>query len=356
VITNKIHTTYRQTNAVNGRLQSGGGKQEPDKYNSQNIPRKKKIRECFGTEKGYSLTTLDLEGAEAITMAAKAKDYKLYKLVNGDIHSHLSTIGRKNIFLYRAGDALGLWDNLPDANGEVKRHTMYSKVYNFNYRCKNVKTIESIKKSNKTEVVKNYNSYLTFNVSRTENAERRQSDKNLTFGAVYGCKPKKAAKIIDVSIQEGLIYLNTIKKELPVTFEMVENNVKKALEDGYLVINDRTNSIIWFPSVIDSKKHNYQLDDSSKWEIEGQARNIPISGTQADMLKEAMVEIDSYFVKNKLPCLIIAQVHDELVVKHPTEMTEIPRIVSNIMKTTCNKYLNDFKIETQYNTLLTWTK
>jgi DNA polymerase I-like protein with 3'-5' exonuclease and polymerase domains len=376
-ITGKIHTIYRQAKAVNGRLQSGGGKKESDKFNSQNIPRKKTIRQCFGTDEGYSISTVDLSGAEAITMASKAQDFKLKRLVEADIHSHLATIGFKNIYLYRAGLDLGLWDN----NEEGVRHRPFQKVYNFFKRKNNSKILHLLEITTERKAKENYNLYKTFYVDKKHNAHFRQSCKNLTFGGIYGCKPKKAAKTIDVSREEGLVYLNTAKSEIPDVYNLVESNVKKALTDGFLVLNSRTNSRIWFPLVLDAKKNKYDIDDSVKYQVEGQARNIPISGTQADMIKEAMVEIGSFIEKNKLDCKILIQVHDELVVKHPlnmdgvseewkakphyvtftydngkTKLVSFAEFTALTMEKVCNRYLVNMTMNTERNTLLTWTK
>lgn len=102
-ITGKIHTIYRQCDADTGRFQSGGGKNEPDKYNSQNIPREKDYRKCFKVNNRlYSVNTCDYSGAELIVMASHAQDHRLLELSKGDMHSHMATKSWKNVFAYRA--------------------------------------------------------------------------------------------------------------------------------------------------------------------------------------------------------------------------------------------------------------
>ena len=49
---------------------------------------------------------------------------------------------------------------------------------------------------------------------------------------------------------------------------------------------------MYFPSVLDCIKQDIPLDFYIKKDIAGVARNAPIQGTQADMMKDAMVRID----------------------------------------------------------------
>ena len=161
-----------------------------------------------------------------------------------------------------------------------------------------------------------------------------------------------------ISREEGGVYIRTVKSEIPDTFKLVENNVRKALRYGYLILNERTNSRIWFPAVIQSIKYGFDLDFKDKIKIDGKARNIPISGTQADMLKEAMVEIQYDIDKNNWDCRLLGQVHDELIYKFPEtkEYDFFPQYVADKMCTTANLYLNNVKMGADYEVKYTWTK
>ena len=111
-VSGKIHTVFRQCFAVTGRMQSGGGKKEPEKFNAQNIPASNwegkldvRRRHCFtvDTEK-YSVLTADYSGAELIVMASHAQDFRLLELSKGDMHSHFATVCWRAIFAFRANN------------------------------------------------------------------------------------------------------------------------------------------------------------------------------------------------------------------------------------------------------------
>lgn len=339
-ITEKIHTIYRQCSAVNGRLQSGNTKEGC--INIQNIPAQKKFRESFGTDEGYSIVTIDLSGAEVTVMADKANDTKLFELaMKGDIHSTFAQAGWRNIFQDRANRV----ENF-DMERYIDPGDGFNVIDNPNFMKPRPEWIELQTKASH------------FIVSKTENAEtHRKPCKNLSFGVIYGCHKKKAGRTINVSADEGQIYINTIKKEIPKTIKMVENNVQLALKQGYLILNTRTNSRIWFPKVINSIRNKSNLDFMDKIEVDGQARNTPISGTQADMIKESMVVIYNYIKENKIDSLLLAQVHDELLYKIPDSILEwFPHKIKELLLETSNKYLTNIKIEATMEVKKVWTK
>jgi DNA polymerase-1 len=62
--------------------------------------------------------------------------------------------------------------------------------------------------------------------------------------------------------------------------------------------------------------------------------NMPIQGSQADMIKRAMVRIHGEFSRRDLTSRMIMQVHDELVFEvDPGELEEVKEIVHHEMTT-----------------------
>lgn len=66
---------------------------------------------------------------------------------------------------------------------------------------------------------------------------------------------------------------------------------------------------------------------------EREAINMPIQGTAADVIKLAMIELDTFFREKNLKSRMLLQVHDELVFEvHKTEKDMVEKHVRSIME------------------------
>lgn len=407
-VTKRLHTEFRQANAVNSRFQSGGGNRQPDKYNAQNIPRKKKFRHCFKGElingEEPSIVTCDLSGAEVAILCDKSNDKNLYEwaIKQDDTHSPMVQNVWRNIFLYRAGKIAKAWFT-PQGYKTLKDRPEVTTL---------------LKKSKNSEVIHWYNLSKTFIVSKKENKAYRQAGKNGTFGGLYGMKAAKAAETfngtdselmkidpnytpVNVNKEEGQIILMAQKAVIPDAYRFVESNVRLAFSQGYIQYDNRSKSRIWFPEVLKLFKEieeehlevyelatptiaylgkgkyicvetdlEYELEYRFMKDVDGQARNVPISGTQSDCIKEAIVAICNYIEDNNLKDVKwLSQVHDELVFSMPKaidgqseeyhnseEKFNFPEFVKNAMTRAASKHMNFVKMGAEYDVLNSWTK
>ena len=343
-ITNNIHTLFRTETAITGRLQSGGGKHDKECVNFQNLPRDPSFRTPFTVENPltHNILTIDLAGAEVVIMCDKAHDIKLYKwaVEQDDAHSPIATKCWRMIFLYRAGLANSSWKTAEQM-----------------IACENkLQTLFNIKHSKIPDVIFNYNLYCTFLIDKHNNKSMRTDFKPITFGTVYGMYPNKCARSLNIKVEEAKVVLTTIKTTIPDTFKMVEDNVNFALSNGFLKLNDRSNNLIHFKEVKDSILLGKSIEYDLEVKVSGIARNAPIQGTQADMIKESLIAVHSYNVHNKLDSQILNTVHDELVIKFNVDIPDYGETIKKLMCDTCNQYLNYYKISADYHVAKTWVK
>ncbi len=362
-VTGKIHTIYRQCHAITGRLQSGGGKNDPHKINSQNIPRDNMYRTCFHGGEDYNVVTCDLSGAETVIMADKAHDMVLYDLAikKDDIHSPVAQTCWRNVHLFRAGTYSMFWSNSKEF---WEKKESFSEVY------VTPKGLEDYNKSKELIITKIINKLL------------RTDFKAITFGTVYGMYAKKCANQLNISIEEGQIIIDTIKRMIPATFEMVENNVIFGMGiksyngwqrhgKGYVILNNYSNNTVFLPPIYNLRKYKIEPEFRDIKEWEGVCRNAPIQGTQADMLKLAMVRLYKYIKDKELDAFIMIQVHDELVVKYNKKYKDtkfeynnkqlsFAEIVQHHMIDAANEFLSDpekfISMKADYEDTITWVK
>ena len=66
------------------------------------------------------------------------------------------------------------------------------------------------------------------------------------------------------------------------------------------------------------------------------ARNMPIQGTAADIIKIAMIKVDKRIDDEKLDARLILQVHDELIVESSeADSKKVLKIVTEEMENAC---------------------
>lgn len=352
-VTGKLHTIYRQCHAVTGRFQSGGGKREPDKFQSQNVPARLDYRSCFIAPEGWSLGTSDYSGAELIVMASHAQDFKLISLSKIDMHSYMATLCWQAVYRHRAGKINKQLKTMVGGIADMLREEWH-------------KYVKMAKE---------------FVVTKTDPPGYRKGFKGMTFGAIYGMYSKKAGETLNVPKEEGGIILKVIEAELPDTFNMVKAASAAAVKQGYIINNYRTNSRAWFPNLIKQIKGEINKDthflEISKEESD--ARNMRIQGTQADFVKEASVVLGTYYRKRKLKAKILLWVHDEVVDKvhnsllleHNSDIdkkllphkfkkgkfyVDIADAKNDIMVTIANKYLHNVTITADHHYGKTWIK
>ncbi len=344
--TGNVHTNYKQCFTDTGRLSSGS--KDEGLFNSQNIVTEKEVRECFTLtqeeiDNDIWITTCDWSQAELLIMAALADDQHLYELgadkiidgvkVEGDLHSVLATKCWRAVYNYRKSNGRDM--TIQDTKG------------------------------------KKYQLMDGFIVDKKNNKQIRTDFKRMGFGVVYGMRSNKGSQTLNIPKDEATIVIDVIAKEIPKTMQMVSNAAMCAFADGYVVFNKKTNNRRFFPEVVNilrqypdkSREERYQivketLDFRVASDIEGEARNTRIQGTQADMLKEAMVLINQHIKNNNIWAKFIFTVHDELVIKHKGK--EFGAEICRIMKETANSYLalysDNIRMNAEYQTLRTWTK
>lgn len=370
--TGKIHTIYKAESTKNGRLTSGDTKL--GFYNSQQVNKQQRYRHCFTLsqkeiEEGYFISTIDLSGAELIILAALSGDIKLAELQASDIHSYLATAAFNKIIRYILTHITGKrqQDELYDL---LKVNKIYKSKSYCNKELKNKKgeiigtlthslcgqpltdkdchrlTIARIK-----SVLKNGK----IAINKRTWKDIRDPFKNVVYGSSYGAQAAKVASTLNIAKDFAELVIQSMTDSLPIAFGYLDVQSNFGVKNGYIIFNKRTNSRFWFSSVLDSRKYGRELNFKDKGRVERQCKNLPISGTQADMIKEAMVFIKKFISIYKIDAKILLQVHDELVIKHKRK--ELGKIFAKIMTNVANKYLsNGITMKADADTLYTWTK
>ena len=136
--------------------------------------------------------------------------------------------------------------------------------------------------------------------------EMRKSAKAVNFGIVYGIGGFSLAKDIGTSVAEATKYIKSYKMNYPDIDRYLEQVVKDAERDGYTTTAFGRRRYI---PELHSQNGNVRAFGKRV------AMNAPIQGTAADIMKLAMLRVDSALKREGLDARIVMQVHDELVIE-----------------------------------------
>ena len=138
----------------------------------------------------------------------------------------------------------------------------------------------------------------------------RRMAKAVNFGIVYGIGAFSLGKDIGVSTKEASAYIKNYLSHYSGVDKYMQDVVERAKQDGY--VETMFGRRRYLPE-LSSGKHMLRAFG------ERVARNMPIQGTAADIIKIAMVRVDERLQKEGLQARLILQVHDELIVEAPQD-------------------------------------
>ena len=143
-------------------------------------------------------------------------------------------------------------------------------------------------------------------------SQMRSKAKAVNFGIVYGIGAYSLAKDIGVSNKEAKNYIDSYLRHYRGIDRYMKEVVEKAKETGYV------------ETTFGRRRYLPELSASNGMTRafgERVARNAPIQGTAADIIKIAMIKVDKRLTEEKLEARLILQVHDELIVECPAHET-----------------------------------
>ena len=136
----------------------------------------------------------------------------------------------------------------------------------------------------------------------------RSRAKAVNFGIVYGIGAFSLAQNIGVTRAEADAYIKGYLRHYAGVNSYMEKIVEQAKETGY--VKTLFNRRRYLPELTSG---NGMLRAFG----ERVARNMPIQGTAADIIKIAMVRVYSRLKAENLKAKLIMQVHDELIIEAP---------------------------------------
>jgi DNA polymerase-1 len=156
------------------------------------------------------------------------------------------------------------------------------------------------------------------------NAEHRRRAKAVNFGIVYGISPFGLAAQLNIEQREAKKFIDAYFEKYTGVRRYIDDILERARrEQRVRTLHGRVRPI---PD-INSKNPNM------RGFAERTAMNTPLQGTAADIIKLAMIRIDSELRARQLKSRMTLQVHDELVFEVPErEVDQMKELVLEKMQ------------------------
>ena len=159
--------------------------------------------------------------------------------------------------------------------------------------------------------------------------EERSRAKAVNFGIIYGISSFGLANDLGINVNDAKDFIDRYMEKFDGIKDYMKKEVDDAKEKGYVT------TIMNRKRYIDEiKASNYMI----RMQGERMALNTPIQGSGSDILKKAMIDIDSEFKEKNIKSKMLLQIHDELIFEVKEEEKEI---VKKIVK---EKMENAFKL------------
>lgn len=162
-----------------------------------------------------------------------------------------------------------------------------------------------------------------FNDITNDPAFRRKA-KAVNFGIIYGISDWGLSEQLDISPKEAKTIIDAFFATYPEVDAYLQKVVDDAVRDGY--VSTLFGRRRYLRELYDA---NYQVREFAR----RAAMNAPIQGTAADLIKLAMVKVDTMLKEKKYRTKLVLQIHDELVFKtYVNEIDDVRSAVADIME------------------------
>lgn len=161
--------------------------------------------------------------------------------------------------------------------------------------------------------------------------DQRRLAKTVVYAVLYGQSAFGLSQITGMSNAESAEFIKRYHETFPNIKLYVDSTLQQARTQGY--VNTLYGRKRFFPDM-------HALSYTERQALEREAVNMPIQGSNADLIKRAMLQLQHALKENHMKTRMILQVHDELVFEVPVEELDRARKLIKTMMEHVDQRLN----------------
>lgn len=152
--------------------------------------------------------------------------------------------------------------------------------------------------------------------------QMRRAAKVINFGIMYGMSPHGLSVAAGMTRDQATDFIERYKALRRPLFDYMDKIKEQARRDGYVeTLFGRRRPM---PDIHSS---NFVVRQAA----ERAAINLPIQGTEADLMKLAMINVQKRLIKEYPDCKMLLQIHDSILVECPADKAEA---IGELLRTT----------------------
>jgi len=155
-------------------------------------------------------------------------------------------------------------------------------------------------------------------------SEQRRRAKMINFGLLYGMEAYGLAQRLEIGRAEAQEHIDVYFDRFPEVRDFMQGIVSAARESGYTT------------TILGRRRYLPELSSGNfrtRQAGERMALNAPIQGSAADIIKKAMVVLETELRRRRLGAEMLLQIHDELVLEVPEdEIDTVAELTKSVME------------------------
>ncbi len=143
--------------------------------------------------------------------------------------------------------------------------------------------------------------------------QMRRAAKIINFGILYGMSPHGLSVATGMNREQAVDFINKYKELRKPIFDYIDKVIENARKDGFV------------ETMFGRRRPTPDIHSSNfvvRQAAERAAINMPAQGTEADLMKMAMININNYLTSQHNDCNMLLQIHDSILVECPGEVSE----------------------------------
>jgi DNA polymerase-1 len=154
--------------------------------------------------------------------------------------------------------------------------------------------------------------------------QMRRAAKVINFGVLYGMSPHGLSIATGMTRDQAQKFIDEYFKVRGPLLAYLDGLKEQARTDGYVATIFGRRRLM-----PDIQSTNFIVRQSA----ERAAMNMPIQGTEADLMKLAMIKVDKLLRDQHNDCNMLLQIHDSILIECPEEVAEqMAEILKNTME------------------------